>query len=1440
MCRRLLQSLLVSLILTVSSFAQDRAPVLLFSSSDTGSPAPPTLAAEKGVKRIRPILLNSRALDPTAPISVEAFSNVTLNVQWNKAFQADKNGTVILSGTVAGAPFGMATLVVNGSIATGSITRGDGFVYQIRTAPDGTQWVLEIDQSQLPFRDDPVQPPKLPAGVVRMQTAEPASDEGDVIDVLVLYTAAARIAAGGTTQMHQLVTLAVAETNLAYTNSNVTHRIRLAHVGEINYLESGDSGVDLTRLRTKGDGFLDEAHAYRDQYQADLVSLWVESTTDGVAGRAYLVDPSAPREDFAFSMVMHSYATGLYVFGHELGHNLGAAHAREDDELEGAYPYSYGFKNRTGVWFSTIMAYPCPNNSCPVIPYFSNPSVQYSGSPTGVDENAANSANNVLTFENTHRIIANYRSNVTGSVDRTGPRLTITSHNSGDSVASSTAIISGLATDAGYGNNGVLSVTVNGQRATGDTAVGAASANWRFAMTLFPGNNTIEVIARDNNQNTSYATIVLKYVLVRPPNDNFSSSLSMPGDSGTTTGTTIGATPQSGEPEASTVSNSVWWRWQPGTNSPATIDTQGSDFDTILSVYTGSAVNALTLVARNDNDGNFSSSRVAFTPAAGTTYYVAVTGFEGSAGAVVLRWQIDGVDSLGPRITITSHANGQVLNAKSIILRGTATDAGSGGNGVRSVTVNGVRANNDRVSGSLTADWSATVALHPGSNIIGIEAQDDSAKRNSTFTTIAIFSNDQLPPNDIFSNATAITGLSGTASGSSASATSEPGEPGAPAASVWWKWIPPDNSTVALDTLGSSFDTILSVYTGNSVPALTLIAEDDDGGENLTSRVSFLAKSNLIYFIQIRGTGGSKGTVVLHWKSTLVDLRGPSFGITSHIHDQVLTTPTVMLGGNGSDYGTGSNGISSVTINGERTSGDTVSGSGTATWSRAVTLDPGTNVFTIVVRDNSPNQNSTTGTFRLNYVASAEPSIPYSVAERGLQVSLMQHPDDLNTGYARVSLGSGPAPAGLAIFTLRQNGIVVSEATVPASRLLQSGSLYAETAAKTRTGVAMVNPNDQTVVIAFRFIDALTSAPPLIGSLTIEPKSQIAGFLDEAPFNGPAPMIGTFEFDASAPVAAIALRGLTNERSEFLVTTTPVADRSRLFQGEFGSGNREIAHFADGAGWTSQLVLFNPGESEVEGRVQWTGADGNDIAVQLAGPFCPNCAPGSSFEYRLAPGKAIYLRTVDYSPVVRTGRVRIEPDSVGLPSAFLIFAYKRDGVTSTEASVTATEPGYAGRLFAENNLPVATGIAVAGDADGTLITIDLFDELGQPSPYIGFLGVPPNGQVAAFLNEIPGLEDLPQGFRGVARLSGGCCFTTVALRARYNERGDFLVTTTAPVQEDEAPYFGEVLFPHIAVGGGYTTELILFSQSPGQAMQGGLQIRDRSGGIFNAIKAADR
>ena len=96
------------------------------------------------------------------------------------------------------------------------------------------------------------------------------------------------------------------------------------------------------------------------------------------------------------------------------------------------------------------------------------------------------------------------------------------------------------------------------------------------------------------------------------------------------------------------------------------------------------------------------------------------------------------------------------------------------------------------------------------------------------------------PANDMFANRIAITGTSNTVTGSNASATKETGEPShggnSGGASVWWSWKAPRSDTVTITTSGSSFDTLLGVYTGTSVSALTTIASNDD--ENYSAGIT--------------------------------------------------------------------------------------------------------------------------------------------------------------------------------------------------------------------------------------------------------------------------------------------------------------------------------------------------------------------------------------------------------------------------------------------------------------------------------------------------------------------------------------------------------------------------------------------------------------------------
>jgi Ca2+-binding RTX toxin-like protein len=124
--------------------------------------------------------------------------------------------------------------------------------------------------------------------------------------------------------------------------------------------------------------------------------------------------------------------------------------------------------------------------------------------------------------------------------------------------------------------------------------------------------------------------------LAAPPNDGFADAI----DLGSLPrmafeGSNVAATKETGEPDhaRNAGGKSVWFTWTaPADDSipHVAILTRG-DFDTLLGVYTGTAVDSLTEIASNDDDGTGGSS-VSFPTTAGTTYRIAVDGFAGKAG----------------------------------------------------------------------------------------------------------------------------------------------------------------------------------------------------------------------------------------------------------------------------------------------------------------------------------------------------------------------------------------------------------------------------------------------------------------------------------------------------------------------------------------------------------------------------------------------------------------------------------------------------------------------------------------------------------------------------------------------------------------------------------------------------------------------------------------
>ncbi len=128
------------------------------------------------------------------------------------------------------------------------------------------------------------------------------------------------------------------------------------------------------------------------------------------------------------------------------------------------------------------------------------------------------------------------------------------------------------------------------------------------------------------------------------------------------------------------------------------------------------------------------------------------------------------------------------------------------------------------------------------------------------------------PPNDNFANAAVLNSSGGTATATTTGATKELGEPITAGddggASVWWRFTPSASAVVTVDTCTSNFDTLLGVYTGGSVAALSVVASSDDsvvcGSTSTQSRVTFNAVSGRQYSIVVDGFGGATGTAVLH------------------------------------------------------------------------------------------------------------------------------------------------------------------------------------------------------------------------------------------------------------------------------------------------------------------------------------------------------------------------------------------------------------------------------------------------------------------------------------------------------------------------------------------------------------------------------------------------
>ncbi|HQZ71957.1 MAG TPA: M12 family metallo-peptidase [Anaerolineae bacterium] len=311
------------------------------------------------------------------------------------ALQAVTGGQV-WTGHVAGAPVGQVVLSQVGDALAGNIVLSSGERYHLRHAGKGLHRLERVDQSRYPDEAPPLVPSATELSLAAVDGAtvptsrpdtQPSTTDADDcgrIDVLVIYDAAARMAAGGADAMLAEINLGVAETNQAYANSGIGQRVSLVHAAEAAVAIGASANAALTNLKADAG-----VQALRNSYGADLVSYWV-ATLPGACGIGYKMNTvSTAFAPFGYSLVDRDCATGYYSFAHEMGHNMGADH--DWFVAGGTLPSStaHGYVNVAARW-RTIMAYndrcqaQTPSVNCARLPYFSNPNINIGGLAAGV------------------------------------------------------------------------------------------------------------------------------------------------------------------------------------------------------------------------------------------------------------------------------------------------------------------------------------------------------------------------------------------------------------------------------------------------------------------------------------------------------------------------------------------------------------------------------------------------------------------------------------------------------------------------------------------------------------------------------------------------------------------------------------------------------------------------------------------------------------------------------------------------------------------------------------------------------------------------------------------------------------------------------------------------------------------------------------------------
>jgi len=242
-----------------------------------------------------------------------------------------------------------------------------------------------------------------------------------------------------------------------------------------------------------------------------------------------------------------------------------------------------------------------------------------------------------------------------------------------------------------------------------------------------------------------------------PPNNAFADATVITivtGNSVTVRGYNTNATKETGEPrhDADNAANpggrSVWWRWTAPATGAVTIDTRGSYFDSTLAVYTGTTLTGLTALGSDDDiqDGVIQASLVTFDATSGTTYRIAVDGYDPIGQDPT---DSNGADNGGITLNVSYNAAGAA--APIISTQPASVTVTSGGNASFSVVATGTNPlsyqwlfNSNPISGATNASLNLTSVTSAQAGTYTVTVTNAAGSATSTGAILTV--NAPAPP----------------------------------------------------------------------------------------------------------------------------------------------------------------------------------------------------------------------------------------------------------------------------------------------------------------------------------------------------------------------------------------------------------------------------------------------------------------------------------------------------------------------------------------------------------------------------------------------------------------------------------------------------------------------------------------------------------------------